>query len=365
MNRINDIYILTNTLLKGGAEKQSVLLAAVMGNKATVTLVSYYGELADPSLLALVEFYRINLIRLEGSHFRKCRYLISIFRANKNAIVFSYLATTNLLSAIFGKLTGVKFLIGGIRSDEIPKTKLIVQRFLHNHLLTYTIFNNYSGRNALIKSGFSRKKCKVIHNCIDLKMERFVRQINRQNINIVTIGRFVNEKDWYTAILSVKKLAEKITQAGLNIDVSYFLIGYGKLESDIRRWVSDTQLSKIIEIIINPPEIDKYLKQGDIYLSTSLREGLSNSIMEAMEYCLPIVATNVGDNCFLVEHGFNGFLTNTKDVGDISEKLFTLVGDPSLIGEMGKNSYEKLKNGFTMEIFRRNYLNLIDECKSY
>lgn len=58
------------------------------------------------------------------------------------------------------------------------------------------------------------------------------------------------------------------------------------------------------------------LDKADIYLSTSLFEGTSNSIMEAMNADLPIVATNVGDNGLLVKNEINGFLCG-KETGNV------------------------------------------------
>jgi glycosyltransferase involved in cell wall biosynthesis len=60
-----------------------------------------------------------------------------------------------------------------------------------------------------------------------------------------------------------------------------------------------------IKIFINPANIPDILNECDIYLSTSLFEGLSNSIMEAMVAGLPVIATDVGDNKYLVKDGFN------------------------------------------------------------
>ena len=87
----------------------------------------------------------------------------------------------------------------------------------------------------------------------------------------------------------------------------------------------------------NPSNLDEYLSKSDIYLSTSLFEGLSNSIMEAMAYSLPIIATDVGDNNYLVQDGYNGFVTNVKDVDEIAKKLLSLVIDKEKRLKMGHN----------------------------
>ena len=97
-------------------------------------------------------------------------------------------------------------------------------------------------------------------------------------------------------------------------------IGFGKLEQEIRRWVKEEGITDITNILINPDDISGYLSKADIYLSTSLFEGTSNSIMEGMNADLPIIATNVGDNAYLVEEGKNGHLTEKKDIDALIEE---------------------------------------------
>ena len=129
--------------------------------------------------------------------------------------------------------------------------------------------------------------------------------------------------------------------------------------------ISDLNLNKYIDIIITPPpEFSDYLTKADIYLSTSLFEGLSNSIMEAMEFSLPIVATNVGDNNQLIREGFNGFLAPVKSIKDISARLFELIQDNTKRAEMGANSYNLLKENYSIEVFKQNYIELLHKLEN-
>ena len=57
---------------------------------------------------------------------------------------------------------------------------------------------------------------------------------------------------------------------------------------------------------------------------------MSNTIMEAMSYSLPVVATNAGDTSYLVKDGITGFLCNIGDYQQISDRLSTLITDYDL-----------------------------------
>ena len=101
----------------------------------------------------------------------------------------------------------------------------------------------------------------------------------------------------------------------------YLIIGYGPLENEIRSLADELNIADDLEILINPPDIPDILRESDIFLSTSLFEGVSNAIMEAMVAGLPIVATEVGDNKYLIKNSFNGYLVPCKNLGLLVQKL--------------------------------------------
>ena len=118
-------------------------------------------------------------------------------------------------------------------------------------------------------------------------------------------------------------------------------------------------IDNISTIYINPDNIAQLEDEADIYFSTSLYEGTSNSIMEGMNANLPIVCTNVGDNNQLVEDGKNGFICDVKDVESLTMALSILCNDCALRNAFGKVSKEKLEANYSVDYFRQQYLKLI------
>lgn len=130
--KIENVYILTNTLKNGGAEKQSVLLASILQKQFITTLIVYYGNQTDEKLINLTTLHNINVLKLQKNHFNKLFTLYKILKKNPNSVIFSYLATTNVINGLVGKLAGVKGLIGGVRSEKIVGFKLFIQKNIHN-----------------------------------------------------------------------------------------------------------------------------------------------------------------------------------------------------------------------------------------
>lgn len=352
---IQNIAVFTNTLEKGGAEMQSVELAKVLSRNYNVWLVVFYGEQINQELLDRLQGYNVHLVRFSGRKIKCWNELIMLVKHNKIDCIYSFLATTNFYSGIIGKFIFPKLkTIGGIRSSVYKGAKLYLQRFLHNHILTLNISNNHRAVETLVDKGFKRNKFKVIHNVFPLPKNITTRTINNSYIQIVSVGRFVESKDYRTALRAIAQLKSN----NRKIDFKYLVIGYGSLETDIRQMIKDLSLDDIVEIKINPNNIFEYLTNSDIYLSTSLFEGTSNSILEGMYAGLPIVATNVGDNSYMVKED-NGFLTDVKDVETITNCLSILLQDKELRAKMGASSENIVESSFSQTAFAENNFNLL------
>ncbi len=346
-------YILTNTLKPGGAERQSIYLADALSANYNVIMIVYYGNQVDSSYLSLATNDKIQLIRLHGNHFTKLLKLFFLFRKNKEAKLISYLATTNFINAILGTLAGIKTKIGGIRSAKIERKKFIVQRFLHNHFLTYTVSNNHAACPYLVENGFDKDKLLVIHNCIgDLPT------VNKKSksipVKILALSRFVWEKDLIIALRSIELLKKQNPVHRFQ----FILAGYGPEEKNLRSFIEEKQLSDVVKVVINP-DVKHELHNADIFLITSKVEGTSNSTMEAMSYGLPIVTTDAGDSKYLVEDGVTGNVCKIGDYESIALCLHSLVNSYEKRIKFGQKGFNKIKKEFSVEKMVSRYIDLI------
>ena len=355
------IIILCKTLLKGGAEKQAITLSKLLTEKKTDTiLVNWCGDKIDAANLNYISNNSIRYIGLKGGPIMKFIHFLKIIRNEKISIILSYLTLANFITGITGLFNKNLLTIGGIRTDKLPFYKFFFEKLVHNYLNDATVFNNFSAKIIFAGRGFNPAKIYVIHNAIH------VPDLNRNDkpkdgINIITVARFVSPKDFQTALYSFKHLTEKNRIEKFK----YYIVGYGPMENEIRLLVRQLNLDKEVEILINPPNIPDILKTCDIYLSTSLFEGLSNSIMEAMVAGLPVVATNVGDNQYLIKDAYNGFVVPCRAVNLIVEKLQYLANNENVRNAFGSNSHYLIKNEFSEDKLFENYFNLFSKMSLY
>ncbi len=346
------VVILVSTLKIGGAEKQSVYLLNALKNVCDTTLIVFYGDIIENKNLQLIQGENYKLIKLNGNLLIKLLILYNFFKSNETTHLFTYLTKPNFYGAIIGRFAGVKYIYTNIRTSKLPYWKIFLEKISSNYFSAATIFNSYSGET--IFRGKSFKNGIVIPNCFPDISNAFKRA-KKEIIKIITVGRYVEEKDYFTAIRAINEL-----RATKN-NFIFQIVGYGKMENKIHKQISELRLENNVEIFINPNNITELLNNADIYLSTSLFEGTSNSIMEAMNACLPIVATNVGDNSRLILEGISGFLHDIGDYAAIAESLKILIDDYAKRIKYGLESHKMLKDNYSFEEFQNKYLELINK----
>ena len=348
------IAIVIKNLTRGGAEKQSILLARTLANEYEVHYVILNGHKVNDNYMAILHSdNRIIVHSFTGSFIHRIKQFHSCVRELVPYAIFSYLTMANLIAASIGRLCGCHRIYPGLRNSRLPWLKLVADRFICNHLATYAISNSVSGIEHLASKGFLAAKLTAIPNGFE-NITPYTNKNRHEEIRIITVGRFVKQKDYKTAIKAIAALH-------CRQKIRFIVIGYGELEPQIRAWIREVGIENMTEIMINPYKIPMILYDADIYISSSLFEGMSNAIMEAMNADLPIVCTNVGDNNKLVAEGENGFICPTGDWEMLADRTrYLILHDEERIA-FGKKSKEILERYYNAEIFRTKYVELIQE----
>ena len=105
----------------------------------------------------------------------------------------------------------------------------------------------------------------------------------------------------------------------------------------------------------NRPDVPDILRALDVFVLPSFNEGISCAITEAMASALPVVATRVGGNPELVEHGRTGFLFPVGDEKRLLELLQLYILDRQLARQHGKEGRKKILVSFSNENMVESY----------
>ena len=329
------IVIYIRSLLIGGAEKQSILLASELQKKHEVILLIHHKEENEISKKNVKNIHYLNKYKIID--------LFTFIKSNKPDALICLLPINNILGSFIGKLTNVPKILCGVRGSQKKSLfKHLLMKFICNKLNIKFVANNYYSKKVYTELGFNFRNIEVIHNGINI--DKLTNSIDRSiefksNYNLISIGRFVNEKDFVTLIKAINFLVNELNFNKIHLKIA----GYGPLKEELKLNIENFKLNNYIELIDGQTFNKKtFLLEGDLFILTSIHEGMPNTIMEAMSFKIPIISTNVGDVNFLVQKDYNGYVLNVKDYREIAFSIKKILTNPTQYKYFSENSYNEI-----------------------
>jgi glycosyltransferase involved in cell wall biosynthesis len=187
-------------------------------------------------------------------------------------------------------------------------------------------------------------KLLVIHNGIDL--HRFPpggRPSHRLPRRAVTVGRLDPVKDQATLLRAARRAADRLP--GFRLD----LVGDGPLLKDLEGLRASLGLEDSVRFCGYHADVAPLLADADVFLLSSISEGVSIALLEAMASGLPAIATDVGGNREVVVHGVTGLLTPAGSAEALADAMVLLMSDPGTLERMGVASRRRVEEEFNLE----------------
>jgi glycosyltransferase involved in cell wall biosynthesis len=230
-----------------------------------------------------------------------------------------------------------------------------------NRLLTGMISVSHAVARAVERTeGFPESNNQVIWNGEDL--ERFapgpssVRAelgLDKQHCVVTSVGLLSPVKDHVTQIDAFARVAEQHPHARL------LVAGDGPQRVALESRAAP--LGDRVRFLGHRKDVPDLLRASDIYLQTSLTEGFSNAILQAMGVGLPVVVTAVGGNPELVSSR-TGTLVPTRDVDGTAKALAALVASAELRRDMGQAARQHVLEHFTLDRMAEAYADAFERA---
>lgn len=172
---------------------------------------------------------------------------------------------------------------------------------------------------------------------------------NKNIIKIISTGRLVPFKNIVMGIKVIKKIIDE----GYEID--YTIIGDGPEKNRLKKLVKNLDIEKNVNFIgqLDRNKVLEYLKNSDIYLFPSLREGGSWALMEAMSSGLPVICFNWTGSGEITDDKSAIRITPSKmseDIDAFYNALKEMIDNPQKRMEYGVNAKERIEHVFNWNI---------------
>ncbi len=119
-------------------------------------------------------------------------------------------------------------------------------------------------------------------------------------------------------------------------DARFVIAGEGELRPSLERIIREHRLEKHVLLAGFRPDVLSLHKAFDIFVMSSITEGLGTSLLDAMAAGRPIVATDTGGIPEVVVNGSTGFLVPPRDHQAMADAIVALLKDPGLRSRMGQ-----------------------------
>jgi len=353
-----------------GAVLQCKRIVSSLKNKInfSVLTTTRYKKLTDQNIVDGVNVFR----PYAGNHISRLLQVIKIFQVfltRKIDIVHlhgfsSRSALILLISRLFNKKVIVKMTSFGHDDAVSVKDKGRIFFFI------FSLADMYIGVSPIFKSMYlkvalNENKYHQIPNGVEANLFKPLDNSSKKKLRaelglpidmklVLVIGHFSIEKSMNHVLDAWLNIQEStVIESGVVFIGSTNNHNFEVDENTVNSMRANSRpfIGKKVFFIEGVSNIEQYYQSSDVYVLSSSREGLPNTLLEAMSCALPVVSTRLpGITDWIVDHQNNGIIYDHGDIDALECVLKDLLEDDNFGQKLGINARETIKNNFDMSL---------------
>lgn len=179
---------------------------------------------------------------------------------------------------------------------------------------------------------------------VDYKTKRAELGLKDTDIVCISAGDLVARKNYGIAIETLAKIK--------NSNVHYLICGVGPKKEELEKLANEKGISDRVHFLGFRSDVKELMKVSDIFLFTTLQEGMPRSMMEAMACGLPCIASKIRGNVDLLDEGKGGYLREASNSEEMAHCLRCLVEDSNLRKKMSEHNLKTIKR-FDVKVVKK------------
>jgi len=292
-----------------------------------------------------------------GRDFSTIFRLAHFLREHNVKIVHTHNPGAHIYGLLAARLAGVPVRVHTRHGRNFPddKKRVWINRILSWGTDVIVPVSDDAGLVATNVEHISPKKIHRIWNGIDINLYTPQHDPVAGPPVIGTVARLSPEKDQGTMLVAFRHVLEEIPDARL------ILAGDGPCAMELQEEAVKLGVNSHVEFLGQCSNVPEVLKRMSIFTLSSITEGLSMTVLEAMAAGLPIVATDVGGNRELVQPPHCGLVVPARDPRALSRAYIDLLRDPQRCAQMGAASRARAVQYFNIDHTLAEYTKLYDQ----
>ncbi len=267
-----------------------------------------------------------------GAEWRTFKHLLNLFSTEQPDVVHLNSSKAGGLGALAARMAGVPMIVFTVHGAPWQEDRSVLARgiialaswisFLLCRRIIVISEDAYERIRAL---PFCRKKVQLVHNGIE-PLEFMPKEAAREMLKIDTshpvvgaIGELVWNKGYHVLLRAVGILKRR------GIPVYVCIVGEGEERKFIKTLMQEEDIEDRVHLAGFVPDAYKIIKAFDVFVLSSLKEGLPYVLIEAGQAALPVLASNVGGVPDLITDNVSGLLCPSKNHGKLANKRAELL----------------------------------------
>ncbi len=278
----------------------------------------------------------------------------AFLRHHEVRILHTYLVSANIYGTLVGRRAKVPLIVTSRRDMGFSRNWRLglVERWLVNHRADrIVVVCDAVRRRAAREFGAGPTKVTTIPNGIDTAtwVPRAPDRALQERWGIAPGDQVVGIVGVLTPVKSHRYFLEAAMRIGWDRPtVKFLVVGDGPLRKDCERLARELAIGERVIFAGGQDETAPFLALMDVVVCSSLSEGMSMSLLEAMAMGKPVVATRTGGTPEVVVDGVTGVLVPVRDGLALAKAIQRLLDDPVAAGRMGQAGRARVEGEFTV-----------------
>ncbi|MBI4689216.1 MAG: glycosyltransferase family 4 protein [Nitrospirae bacterium] len=217
-------------------------------------------------------------------------------------------------------------------------------------------------RNSLLHDEITGDKIVRIPNFIDMSKYSAIKDTQKDILKgqfgiegkiIVTFsGRIVPRKGVEVLLRAWDRITKEFNNAFL------LILGSGSSLHEMGKIVSMLKMEESVNFLGWRSDTNDFLNITDIFVLPSLQEGMPNSLLEAMAFGLPCIASRIGGAVDVIEDGISGILFESGNMSELASAMVRLLKDEKLRKRLGEEARKRIEDSFSIDSIANEYVKL-------
>ncbi|MEC7850446.1 MAG: glycosyltransferase family 4 protein [Candidatus Neomarinimicrobiota bacterium] len=360
-SKIKILHVITHLPIGGAQDNTLYTVELLDKEKYDISLCcNLDGELVERAKkVEAVKLFDIPFLGREVSPYRDIRAFLSLYKLFKEedfTIIHTHSSKAGLLARLAAVLNKTPIVIHTIHgfafNDFMNGLKKNFFIYLEKLLAKWTdvliTVSNLNKKKIIDLNIAHENKIKNIYSGIDLSLftnkrnDEFRKELNLENDHLLlgSVGRLSNQKDPITMIEAFGIISKPFPNAHLA------LVGDGELKGKILEKIDQLKLNDRIHLTGNKNNPWSVYHSMDLFIMSSIYEGLGRSITEALSCGVPVVCTDVEGVPEIVRDNITGILVRPKDSNKLADAIIRTLNDMETAKKMAEEGRRFVNDNF-------------------